>query len=157
MFRSIILPNARQGILRGVVLTMLLAGAPVHAESPINSYFFGGAIKGYDAVAYHTEGQALKATSEFTFDWRGAHRRFASAHNRDLFAADPEKWAPQYGGYCAWAMAEGRFAGIDPEVFRIVGGKLYLNYSRKVQKKWEKDIPGFIAKADKAYPKLVAQ
>jgi hypothetical protein len=72
-----------------------------------------------------------------------------------MFAAEPEKYTPQYGGYCAWAVAQGTTAGIDPEAWKIVDGKLYLNYSEQVQKDWEQDIPGFITQADANWPQLL--
>jgi hypothetical protein len=81
---------------------------------------------------------------------------FASAGNRDLFAADPDKYAPQYGGYCAWAVSQGYTAKIDPEAWKIVDGRLYLNYSKDVQAQWSEDIPGNIAQGDANWPKIRA-
>lgn len=136
-----------------VVATVSAAGA---ATSPVNKSFFGGvAIEGYDPVAYFTDGRPVAGSKEHTFDWRGATWRFATAEHRDLFAAEPEKYAPQYGGYCAWAVANGYTASIDPEAWKIVDGKLYLNYDKDVQKKWSEDIPGNIAKGDANWPGLV--
>jgi hypothetical protein len=86
----------------------------------------------------------------------GANWRFASAENRDRFAADPERYAPQYGGYCAYAVSEGTTADIDPEAWKVVDGKLYLNLSKDVQKLWEQDIPGYIEKADANWPEIRA-
>ncbi|MBI5895701.1 MAG: YHS domain-containing protein [Desulfobacterales bacterium] len=106
------------------------------------------AIKGYDTVAYFNSGQAVKGSAAFTFQWHAMTWHFATQENRDLFAAGPEKFAPQYDGYCAWAMAEARKAQTDPEVWKIVDGKLYLNCSRAAYEKWSKDIPGNIEKAD---------
>ncbi len=125
------------------------------AEKPVNASVFGVAIKGYDPVAYFTDAKPVKGGTDFTFDWNGATWRFASAAHRDTFKAAPEKYAPQYGGYCAWAVSEGRTAGIDPAAWKIVNGKLYLNYSLEVQKKWEADIPGHIARAEVNWPKLL--
>ncbi len=125
------------------------------AEKPVNATVFGIAIKGYDPVAYFTDANPVKGESNFLFDWNGAIWRFASAANRDTFKAAPEKYAPQFGGYCAWAVSQGYTAGIDPAAWKIVNGKLYLNYSLEVQKKWEGDVPGFIAKADVNWPKLL--
>lgn len=147
-----LLRSLRWLTLFGVLLTTV----GVLAEDPVNSSFFGGAIKGYDAVAYHSEGIAKSGSRKFSYDWNGATWRFASAHNRDLFAADPQKYAPQYGGYCAWAMADGQFVGVDPKLWTIVEGKLYLNYNRDVQKKWKKNIPAFIERADAQYQRLTA-
>ena len=118
------------------------------AEKPVNATLFGVAIKGYDPVAYFTDAKPVKGESEFTFDWMGATWRFASAAHRDLFKATPEKYAPQFGGYCAWAVSQGYTAGIDPAAWKIVNDKLYLNYSLEIQKKWEGDVPGNISKAD---------
>ena len=106
------------------------------------------AIKGYDAVAYFAAGRAQQGSAALTVPWHGMTWQFASKENRDLFAAGPEKYAPQYDGYCAWAMTENRLAITDPEVWTIVEGKLYLNCSRAAYEKWSKDIPGHIKKAD---------
>ena len=84
----------------------------------------------------------------------GAAWRFANAANRDAFAADPEAYAPQFGGYCAWAVSEGYTASTVPEAWRIVDGKLYLNYSRRIQSRWERDIPGNIARGTANWPDL---
>ena len=85
----------------------------------------------------------------------GATWRFSTEANRDAFAANPEKYAPQYGGYCAYAVSEGYTASTTPEAWKIVDGKLYLNYSKDVQKIWEQDIPGRIANGDKNWPKVL--
>jgi hypothetical protein len=106
------------------------------------------AIKGYDPVAYFKAGKAMKGSESFTFPWHDMTWHFSSKENRDLFAASPEKYAPQYDGYCAWAMTEARLAVTDPEVWKIVDGKLYLNCSRESYEKWSRDIPGHIKKAD---------
>jgi YHS domain-containing protein len=106
------------------------------------------AIKGYDTVAYFSMGKALKGSDSFTFQWHGMTWHFSTKKNKDLFAAGPEKYAPQYDGYCAWAMSEGRKAITDPEVWKIVNGKLYLNCSKAAYEKWSKDIPGNVKKAD---------
>ncbi|AFY38172.1 YHS domain-containing protein [[Leptolyngbya] sp. PCC 7376] len=115
------------------------------------------AIKGTDPVAYFTDSQAVEGSAEFAYEWNGAKWHFASAENRDLFSADPEKYAPQYGGHCAWAAAQGNVAPIDPTAWSIVDGKLYLNFNDKIQARWEKDIPGFIADADAKWPGIVEQ
>ncbi len=142
----------------------LLALAAGHLAVPksalaggvVNTSFFGGAIKGYDPVAYFIMGKPVEGSSRFTHQGMGATWRFASAENRDRFAADPRKYAPQFGGYCAWAVSQGTTAGIDPEAWRIVDGKLYLNYSKGVQETWARDIPGNIAKGVANWPKIKA-
>ena len=147
-------------VLRAALVFMLIATVTVAVRSasaavdPINKNIFGTALKGYDAVAYFKEGRPVKGLDEFRQDWMGAKWYFASATNRDEFARNPEKYAPQFGGYCAWAVAHGYTASIDPEAWRIVDGKLYLNYSKDVQKKWEADIPGFIKQGNENWPKL---
>ena len=112
----------------------------------------GVAIRGYDPVAYFTEGTPTKGSEEFEYEWLGAIWHFASAQNRDAFANEPNKFTPQYGGYCAWAVKEGYTAEIDPQAWKIVDGKLYLNFNKDVQKQWQQDIPGNIAKADQNWP-----
>ena len=106
------------------------------------------AIQGYDTVAYFKSGAALKGNETFTHSWHGMTWYFSSKENRDLFANGPEKYSPQYDGYCAWAMTESRKAITDPEVWKIVDGKLYLNCSKAAYEKWSRDIPGNIKKAD---------
>jgi YHS domain-containing protein len=106
------------------------------------------AIKGYDSVAYFKVGKALKGSESIAFQWHDMTWYFSTQENRDLFAADPSKYAPQYDGYCAWAMTEGRLAITNPEVWRIVNGKLYLNCSQAAYEKWSKDVSGNINKAD---------
>jgi YHS domain-containing protein len=132
----------------------LFAWPGAAAVDPVNKNFFGTALKGYDAVAYFKEGRAVKGKNEFRYDWMGAKWYFASAANRDEFARDPEKYTPQYGGYCAWAVGHGYTADIDPQAWKIVDGKLYLNYNKDVQKMWEHDIPAWIRKANENWPKL---
>ncbi len=142
---------------RRIVLVVAMAlglGALVQAGDPINKKK-GLAVKGYDAVAYFSQGEPVKGDARFSFEWMGAKWLFASAENRDQFAADPEKYAPQFGGYCAYAASEGYLYDADPKFWRIVDGKLYLNYSGTAQKRWETDIPGNIEKANKHWPTLI--
>lgn len=106
------------------------------------------AIKGYDTVAYFTAGKALKGNASFTFQWHNMTWYFLSKDNRDLFTTSPETYAPQYDGYCAWAMTEARKAHTDPEVWKIFNGRLYLNCSMSAYEKWSIDIPSNIKKAD---------
>jgi YHS domain-containing protein len=113
------------------------------------------AVGGYDPVAYFTEGRPVEGKREFTHAWKGATWRFASAKNRDAFKANPEAYAPQYGGHCAWAVSQGYTAKGDPKYWKVVGGKLYLNYNASVQQNWQKDVPGHIAKADRNWPKVL--
>jgi len=127
------------------------------ASSSINKGSDGVTLKGYDVVAYFTESKPVMGTKEFQHEWNGARWQFSSAANRDLFAANPGKYAPQYGGYCAFGVSEGHKAKVDPSVWKIVDGKLYLNYDAGVGNEWRKDIPGRIAKADKNWPKVMKE
>ncbi len=138
-------------------LLLCLLALPALAVDPVyTSRFSDVAIKGYDAVAYFATSEAVEGDKSFTHTWNGAEWRFISAEHRDLFAADPEKYARQYGGYCAYAVSKGSTASVDPEVWRIWEGKLCLNYSKSVGVKWSADIPGNIAKGDKNWPRLLA-
>ena len=126
--------------------------APASAASPPVYAVDGVAIKGYDPVAYFTDKKPVKGKAEFSYDWQGAKWLFASAEHRDAFAKAPEKYAPQYGGYCAYGVSQGAAVKVEPDLWTVVDGKLYLNYDKSVQKTWEKDIPGYIAQADKKWP-----
>lgn len=145
-------------IYRAVVLSICclfgMACLPAVAKEPpvYTTLFSKTALGGYDAVAYFTEQKPVKGVSQFVAPYKGAEWRFTSAENRDKFVADPEHFAPQYGGYCAWAVAQGYTASGDPQRWKIVDNKLYLNYDTEVQKKWEKSIPEFIKAADKNWP-----
>ncbi|APE31672.1 hypothetical protein BOX17_12335 [Halomonas aestuarii] len=114
----------------------------------------GLAIGGTDPVAYFTEGRPVEGSPDYQLEWGDATWQFASAEHRDRFAADPEAYAPQYGGWCAWAAARGEAASTVPEAWKIVDDKLYLNYSRFIQWRWERDIPGFIEAADAHWPDI---
>lgn len=121
------------------------ATAPVYAEETI-------AIDGSDAVAYFTDGAPVAGDPAITHDWNGATWRFSSEENRAAFAADPEAYAPQYGGYCAFAMSKGYIAPTVPEAWTIHEDKLYLNFSTEVRSLWLEDVPGHIASADGHWP-----
>jgi len=140
-------PNSNNGFFISISFALLLLtgfGGVAAGESPVGDV----AIKGYDTVAYFKAGKALQGSKSFTFPWHNMTWYFLTKENRDLSAASPEKYAPQYDGYCAWAMTEERKAVTDPEVWKIVEQKLYLNCSMAAYEKWSKDIPGNIKKAD---------
>jgi hypothetical protein len=134
-----------------VVFAILATASPLLAADAVYSKD-GLALSGYDPVAYFTAGKAEKGISIFETEWGGTRWRFASATNRDAFVASPEKYAPQYGGYCAYAVSRGYTARTDPQAWRIVGDKLYLNYDLKVRDLWEKELPEVITKADRNWP-----
>ena len=139
--------------MRAILAALLLALAcGVQAQNNVDSSRL--ALKGYDPVAYFTEGKPVQGKPEFTARHEGATYRFASAANRDAFLAGPGKYAPQYGGYCAYGLASGYKAPIEPDAWTIVDGKLYLNYNQSVRSRWSSDIPGFIRKADANWPSV---
>ena len=115
------------------------------------------AIKGADPVAYFTEGRAVEGRAEHSLLWRGAEWRFASEANRALFEGDPERYAPRYGGFCAYAAANGQKAKIEPEAWSIVDGKLYLNYDRPIRERWNAKQAEYIAAADREWPAIAAR
>ena len=101
------------------------------------------------------KGRPVEGSADHTLEYKGAEWRFVSAKNREAFQQNPERYAPQYGGYCAWAVAQGSTAKGDPLNWKIVNGKLYLNYNTDIQTRWEKDIPANIRSADRKWPQLV--
>ena len=141
-------------MLRSLLFICLLAFSGLAlAEDPV--FTTGeGAIRGYDPVAYHVEGKPVRGKPDVTFIWQGAEWHFASVANRDAFAADPEKFAPRFGGFCAFGTAQGYKVSTEPEAFAIVDGVLYLNHNLAVQKTWDKDRPGYIEKADANWVKI---
>ena len=143
-------------VVAAAIFFSVAAPTLAEAKSEIYKNWRGVAIKGYDPVAFHRDGKPVIGSGEYELKWKDAKWRFASAENRDLFKDDPDKYAPRYGGYCAWAVAEGYTAGVDPEnAWSIVDGRLYLNYNAEIKQKWEKDIPGFIKKADANWPSVL--
>ena len=141
-----------------ISLLFALASSQVLALDPTyTSLFSSKAIKGYDTVAYFTEGKAVEGKSEFTTEYKEATWLFSSQENLDLFLANPEKYAPQYGGYCAYAVSQGQTAPIKPELFTIHEGKLYLNYNEKINDRWLDNKEAFIVDADKNWPKLLSE
>ena len=112
----------------------------------------GVAVGGYDPVAYFKDGEPREGIDAFTAEWQGATWRFSSAENLAAFKQNPPSFAPQYGGYCAYAVSKGATAKGEPLAWTIADGKLYLNYSEDVRGLWRQDIPGNIAKANDNWP-----
>lgn len=144
------------------LLLLLVSGSVLAGDAIYTGYFSNKALDGYDTVAYFTEGKPVKGNSAYITEYKGADWYFSSKQNRDLFVSHPEKYAPQYGGFCAWAVAakNDRAPG-DPLQWTIVKGsdntpKLYLNYDKTIKQRWEQDIAGFIVKGDKNWPILLA-
>lgn len=136
------------GLLMSVVASQpLLAAEKVFTRG-------GAAIRGYDPVAYHLEKAPVKGERRFRYEWKGHEWRFKSVENRDRFIADPEKYAPQFNGFCAWAASQGYLASTVPEAWTIRDGKLYLNYSLSVRSTWLEDVDANIAAGDRNWPAL---
>ena len=137
------------GVVAALLITQIVT-AGVDTETDKNDVI----LAGHDAVAYQTENQAVLGSADYTAVYNGAIYRFASANNRDLFNKNPEKYAPMYGGYCAYGMTFGKKFDVDGKAFKIVNGKLYVNKNLDVYNTWKKDIPGNIKKADAEWPKV---
>ena len=153
----------RRCVLRRLLRTVFFvvffgsAASPALAGDQIFTSW-GKAIRGYDTVAYFTEGKPVEGDSEFTYRWMDAKWYFANAANRDAFAKEPKRYAPQYGGYCAWAVSQNYTASIDPEAWKVVDGKLYLNYSKDLQAQWiAGGLDKLILQGDQNWPELRAE
>jgi hypothetical protein len=138
-----------------IAVAAVAVAAAAAAKPPVNLSRGDLALRGHDPVAYYTEGRPVPGSAAYEHRWNGAVWRFASAGNRDAFARDPSRYAPEFGGYCAYAVSRGYTADGDPNAWRIVDGRLYINYSRRVQKLWEEDIPGNIAKGRGHWPAVL--
>lgn len=144
-------------LLHALLLTVavMLSGNAAAAVDEIYTGFFSNkAIKGYDAVAYFTEGMPVEGSAEFSMEYKGAQWLFSSQENLQMFRADPEAYAPQYGGYCAFAVANGETASAEPELWTIHDGKLYLNYNRSINAQWRDNMESFIEQADSNWPTI---
>ena len=143
-------PRRRQ-VLALAALSLLPVAA--RAGSPIDRARQGAALESHDPVAYFTLGKPVLGQAQFNAVWKGATWWFASDENRRAFESEPERFAPQYGAYCAYAMSSGDLASGDPKRWKIVDGRLYLNNNWLAQKLWERDIPGNIKNADGHWPR----
>lgn len=133
---------------------LLISAASFAADIDANADVNDVAIKGYDTVAYFTMSKAVLGSSEFTANYKNATFYFASAENRDTFNSNKEKYAPQYGGYCAMGAALNLKFDTDPTAWKIVDEKLYLNLNKAVQGAWLRDVTGNIIKSDQNWPEL---
>jgi YHS domain-containing protein len=133
------------------------AATPAFAEKPpvYTAILSHVAVGGYDPVAFFTDGHPVEGDAQFAMTYQGYEYRFASAEHLAAFRANPTRYLPQYGGYCAWAVAQGRTASGDPRFWRIVDGKLYLNYNADIQQRWASDIPGNIRAANAHWPAVL--
>lgn len=137
----------------------IIADSSAQAASPaIFTPRSGLALDGYDTVAFFTQGRPVQGDARFETVWQGARWRFAGQDHLDRFLAEPARFAPQYGGYCAWAVgAQNALAPGDARYWRIVDNKLYVNYDAGVQRQWVRDIPGFILAADRNWPAILTR
>jgi len=129
--------------------TAAVAADPVHT-----GLFNNVAVGGYDAVSFF-QGEGVEGSKEFSVTYQGAEFQFANAANLAAFQEDPDRYAPAYGGYCAWAVSQGKLAPGKPQHANIVGGVLYLNFNGSVERRWLKDTDGFIAAADEQWPEIL--
>ena len=151
-------------ILLAIAATLAIAGFAayhgylyslgLYASDPVYETR-AGAIDGYDPVAYFTQGAPVKGAPGHTLEWNGATWHFASAANLAAFRLEPERYAPQFGGYCAYAVGNNYTAKSDPQAWHVEGGKLYLNFNAEVQKMWLEKKTGFIASAEKNWPAVI--
>lgn len=149
---------------RAVAIAAMVVAAGLWADAALavsktggeyNTLYAGLGAKGYDPVAYHTTGKATPGSDKITQDWKGVTWRFASEDNKKLFVGSPEKYAPQYGGFCSWGVAQGRLFDVDPvNGWKIVDGKLYMNFNADILKLFEADTSNLLKKAATNWPGL---
>lgn len=131
---------------------LVLCGAAFAGEQYVGRD--GHAVDGYDVVSYHTQAEPLPGDPGIAAEYNGVTWLFASEANRNLFLDDPQRYVPAYDGHCAWAAARGYKARTDPLAYRLVDGVLYMNYSPRIQRRWERDIPGFIERSEANWPEI---
>lgn len=151
--RGILLPVLVLFIVLGLGLGVRKVFAAGSHEGVINTKE-GVAIHGYDPVAYFTQGRPVQGSPEYSYAWAEAEWHFANQAHRDLFAEDPERYAPQYGGYCAWAVSNRSLADIDPNAWHIEDGRLFLNYNNRLNRRFVSDLPARIQQADENWPTI---
>jgi YHS domain-containing protein len=143
--------------IRTLIVMFFVFCGSAFAAGPVHLNADGVAASGHDVVAYFTADKPTPGNKQFSATHKGATYWFANAENLKTFTADPDKYAPQYGGYCAFAAAFGKQAPGNPNNFKVVDGKLYLNLNDDVQKKWNADTKALIGKADMQWPQIVAK
>ncbi|SFR54599.1 YHS domain-containing protein [Marinobacter daqiaonensis] len=143
-------------LLTFITITLLFVGNALAGEPPVyTSLLSNTGAGGYDTVSYFESDAPVKGSARHTTEYKGATWRFANADNLARFEADPTRYAPAYGGYCAWAVSQGYLAKGDPKHWAIRDGRLFLNYDEAVQQKWLKDPEGFIRQADANWPTVL--
>lgn len=143
-------------ITKLLIISSLIFSFNSFAKAPIyTGYFSSEAVSGYDTVAYFTQAKAVKGLKKFSHEYKGEDWYFSSSEHLALFKQDPEKYAPQYGGYCAFAVAKNDTASSDPTQWTIEEGKLYLNYNADIKQQWLDNKLNFIEKADQNWPHVL--
>jgi len=137
-----------------LIFTTVSAAPTFAAESIYTSWKNNLAVGGFDTVSFFS-GKPQQGKKDFTFNYAGAEWRFSTRGNLDLFKTNPDAFMPQYGGYCAWAVANNKLAKGNPKHWYVEDGKLYLNFNARIQRRWEKDIPGFVNKAESYWPAIL--
>lgn len=135
-------------------ICVLLTGLVYGQKSPVFQTE-SGAIQGYDPVSYFKKGEAIKGMEEYSTKWKSAIWYFSSEENKKTFESDPNKYAPQYGGYCSYAVAKGYTAKVDPTSWKIIDGKLYLSYNQSIKKNWENYQEKYIEDANVNWPEVL--
>ena len=152
---AINLPRLTLQILLSLSIAMYAAMAFAAKDEIYTSFLSDAGAGGYDVVAYFTESRPVEGSKDFVTEYKGAEWRFASQENLDMFLGNPDKYVPQYGGYCAWAVANNATASGDPLQWSVVNDKLYLNYDANIQVQWEADRDKFIVLGDKNWPDVL--
>ena len=142
-------------VFSSLALGLLVSATAFAALNPVNKTDKGLALDGYDAVAYFMKQQAVRGNRNFTLEWNGATWRFSTLANKETFEKNPQRYAPQFGGYCSWAVGHNYTANGDPEAWTIIDNKLYLNYDKSVREMWLKEIPDLIKKGERNWPRLL--
>jgi YHS domain-containing protein len=145
------------GVRKQICLILIFVSAPfwaLAANNLINTGKGGPAIHGYDPVAYFNAGKPVQGQADLSYAWSGATWLFSSAANRQAFIDDPQRYAPQFGGFCAYAVSFAQFADVDPEAWTIRDGKLYLNYSKHIRDTWRPRADEFIGDAEQVWPDM---
>ncbi len=144
----------KYAILLSLFFSALALPAQAGGDKIYTSWKNDQAVGGYDVVSFYS-GKPLEGSKQFRQTYMDAEWRFSSQANLDLFRTNPSAFVPQYGGYCAWAIAKGKLAKGSPEYWHIRDGKLYLNFNARIQEQWVQDIPGFIKEADAKWPEIL--
>ncbi|WP_234900775.1 YHS domain-containing (seleno)protein [Ruegeria lacuscaerulensis] len=141
--------------LLGAITASMLAPAAFAQHLPVFYKTDGAAMAGYDAVSYFNGDAPVRGRPEYSVVWKGAEWHFATPENRDAFEMNPRAYAPQFGGYCAYAMAQGELVSTDPNLWQVIDGRLYLTHSPAIERMWEQDTSGFIRMAEANWPVIL--